>query len=102
MKKQTTFSIILLWLLLVACSWLVIAQNKIEQQQRIIEIDKQIWELNEEILYHQNWYKISMEASEECKESFIKDAEKEHIEADKKREIIKQLEEEKMGLLENR
>jgi hypothetical protein len=43
-----------------------------------------------------------MEASEECKESFIKDAEKEHIEADKKREIIKQLEEEKMGLLENR
>jgi hypothetical protein len=43
-----------------------------------------------------------MEASEECRESFIQDAEKEHIEADKKRELIKKLEEEKEGLMMNR
>jgi hypothetical protein len=43
-----------------------------------------------------------MQASEECVESFKKDAEKEHVEADKKRELIKKLEEKKEGLIKNR
>lgn len=101
MNKQTLFSTILLWLLLVVSTFYVQAQNEINRQSRIIEIDKRQAEIDEEILFHQNWYKISIEASEECKESFIKEAEKEHIQADKLREEKKQLEEEKLGLMKN-
>jgi len=102
MNKQTTTISILAWLLIITCAWLVYAQNEIEKQKEIIEIDKEIWALKEEIIFHQNWYNISMQASEECVESFKKDAEKEHVEADKKRELIKKLEEKKEGLIKNR
>ena len=102
MNKQTLISTILLGLLLVACCWLVLAQSEIDRQNKIIEIDQQIWVLNEEIKFHQSWYDISIKASEECVQSFLEDAQKEHIEADKKRELIKKLEEEKQGLLQNR
>lgn len=102
MKKETTICIILLGLLLIACLWLVKAQNTIEEQNRIIEIDQEIAEIDEAIEFHKQGYKISVEASKECEQSFLEDAEKEHIEADKKREIKAKLEEEKRGLLENR
>lgn len=102
MNKQTILSTILLWLLVILSAFYVQAQSEINRQERIIEIDKQIQELNEWIEWHKKGFNISMEASEECKESFIQEAWKEHDEADKKRELIKQLEEEKVGLMKNR
>ena len=94
--------IILVAISLVWFTWWWVAQNKVNNAERIIAIDREIAQLNDEISLHQNWYKISMQASEECSQSFINDANKEHIEADKKREKIKSLENEKVGLIQNR
>ena len=95
-------TIILIALILVGFTWWWVAQNKVNTAERIIAIDREIAQLNDEISLHQSWYKISMQASEECSQSFINDANKEHIEADKKREKIKSLENEKAGLIQNR
>ena len=102
MTKRTLFNVILFGLLLVAFTYVAILQNKVNALERIVEIEQEIAQYNEEIELHKAWYKISMEASEECAQSFIDDARKEHEEADKKRELIKQLEEEKLGLMKNR
>lgn len=102
MNRSTLVTLILLWLVIVWFTWWCVAQSKVIKAERIIEIDKQIAQLNEEIKLHQSWYRISINASEECSQSFIEDANKEHEEADKKRAVIKQLEEEKMGLIQNR
>ena len=95
-------TIILIALILVGFTWWWVAQNKVNTAERIIAIDREIAQLNDEISLHQSWYKISMQASEECSQSFINDANKEHIEADKKREKIRLLENEKVGLIQNR
>lgn len=102
MRTNTIIYTILWWLLLVACCWLVLAQSQIDKQNEIIELDEQISQLEYEIHVHQTWYKISVEASKECEKSFLDDAEKEHIEADKKRELIEKLKEKKEGLMKNR
>lgn len=99
---KTLFNIICLWIIVFAFTGWWVAQNKVNKAERIIEIDQEIAELKSWILINQNWYKISMEASEECSESFIKDALKEHEEADKKRDKIEKLENEKAGLIESR
>lgn len=93
---------ILIAISLVWFTWWWVAQNKVNTAERIIEIDREIVQLNDEIALHQSWYKISMQASEECSQSFIDDANKEHIAADKKREKIRSLENEKAGLIQNR
>lgn len=95
-------TIILIALILVGFTWWWVAQNKVNTAERIIEIDREILQLSGEIALHQSWYKISMQASEECSQSFINDANKEHIAADKKREKIRSLENEKAGLIKNR
>ena len=99
---KTLLNMICLWVIIFAFTGWWVAQNKANRAERIIEIDQEIAELNDWILLNQSWYKISMEASTECAESFIKDAENEHKEADKKRAKIEKLEQEKMGLLQNR
>ena len=94
--------IILIAFSIVGFTWWWVAQNKVNNAERIIEIDREIVQLNNEIALHQSWYKISMQASEECSQSFINDANKEHIAADKKREKMRILENEKAGLIKNR
>lgn len=102
MNTNTIITWILLLVSLVGFTWWGVAQNNVNKAEKIIAIDEQIRELNEEIDWHKQGYEISVKASEECRESFMQDAEKEHIEANKKRELIKKLEEEKEGLMMNR
>lgn len=102
MTKQNLLIITLLWLCIVGFTGWVVAQNKINYQERIIEIDNEIAGIDEEIAKHKKWYDISIEASKECEQSFIEEAEKEHLEAEKKRELKAKLEKEKKGLLMNR
>lgn len=102
MTKNTITILILIWFIIVWFTWWWIAQNNYNKAERIIAIDEEIAQLDAEILMHQSWYKISVEASKECEKSFLNDAQKEHVEADKKRELIEKLEKEKLGLIQNR
>lgn len=108
--------IILVAISLVWFTWWWVAQNKVNNAERIIEIDRQLLDLDykdqqadQQIKIRQANYKIHMDAALECQDSFIKQAEEEHLEADswrdeKTRIASKkaELENEKAGLIQNR
>jgi len=109
-------TIILIALILVGFTWWWVAQNKVNNAERIIEIDRQLLDLDykdqqadQQIKIRQANYKIHMDAALECQDSFIKQAEEEHLEADswrdEKQKIASkkaELENEKAGLIQNR
>lgn len=93
------------WLVVVLLSYIVIMQPKVKAGNEILEIQQKIVDLENSIKEHQTQHKNAVDEKEECINectiTWDKQADDEHILADKDRAEIKLLEE-RLGLLMQR
>lgn len=93
------------WLVVVLLSYIVIMQPKVKAGNEILEIQQRIIDLEKSIKEHQTQHKNAVDEKEECINectiTWDKQADDEHILADKDRAEIKLLEE-RLGLLMQR
>ena len=116
MTKQTIISTVFLWLAIIGFSRWAVAQNNTNELEKILKLDREILDIDDKIKeaeynikLRQENYQTSLAAAEECKQSFLNAAEKDHEEADNWRAIIDeyntlkaQKESEKAGLIQSR
>ena len=101
MNRTTIINIVILSLALVGFTWGGVAQNKVNANEEILNLQQEKYQLEKEIQEEKDWWWVDEEAKTECITSWEQHQEERAKNNDWRRTRIQEIEE-KLGLLLSR
>ena len=101
MNRTTIINIVILGLALVGFTWWGVAQNKVNANEEILNLQQEKYQLEKEIQEEKDWWWVDEEAKTECITSWEQHQEERTKNNDWRRNRIQEIEE-KLGLLLSR
>ena len=98
MNRTTIINIIVLWLAICFGAWGLVAQNKVNANEEILNLQQEKYQLEKEIQEEKDWWWVDEEAKTECINSWEQHKEERTKNNDWRRNRIQEIEE-KLGLL---